>query len=401
MRTCKNCPNVKAFKKYLKNALKAGPNFDADEETGAFDCKEDAFENDDFNEMIADVKKDASETDSDVGNQDESEYDGEDESEYDGEEESSESESEGDDDEEADPNEKMIHYRQWVSTDRCEFKHFAEPVSEFVNDFAVKLEKLVTHTFIANQQAAFLKHLQTILKAGEFIIWGDFSENFSFVLQNEAQGYYWAKKQATIHPFIIYYKNSDNELKHLSYVIISECLKHDSVSVYLFITKLIKFLESKFKVITKLFYFTDGCAGQYKNRKNFLNVYCHKIDFGYECEWHFHATSHGKGPCDGIGGTLKRTATRVSLARPYENQIDYAELLFQWASSSNMNINFDYSSNAEYNAMVINLENRFNDATTINGTLKYHCFIPKANGELLVKFYSFATDHKMVKIIKK
>lgn len=385
---------MKAFKKYLKNALTVGPNFDADEETEEVDCEEDVFENDDVNEinqMIA-HENDVSENDSGGGNQDESEYDDEDQS--------GESESEVDDVEDADPNEEIIHYRQWVSTDRCEFKHFAETVSEFVNNFAIKLEKLVTHTFVANQQATFLKHLQEILKVGEFIVCGDYSENFSFVMQNEAQGYYWAKKQATIHPFIIYYKNENNEVQHLSYVIISDCLKHDSVAVYLFITKLIKFLESKFKVITKLYYFTDGCAGQYKNRKNFLNVYFHKIDFGYDCEWHFHATSHGKGPCDGIGGTLKRCATRASLARPYENQIDSAELLFKWASSSNLNINFDYASIVEYNSMLIDLEERLNAATTIKGTLKYHCFIPKVNGELLVKFYSFDTDHKMVKIIK-
>src|ERR1700761_957178 len=97
----------------------------------------------------------------------------------------------------------------------------------------------------------FVNDTKNTLKVGEFLIWCDFSENFSFVLQNEAQGYYWSKKQATIHPFTIYYKNENNELQHLSYVVISECLKHDSVAVYLFITKLIKFLECKFKDISK------------------------------------------------------------------------------------------------------------------------------------------------------
>ncbi len=29
--------------------------------------------------------------------------------------------------------------------------------------------------------------------------------------------------------------------------------------------------------------------------------------------WHFFATSHGKGVCDGIGGTIKRLAARASL----------------------------------------------------------------------------------------
>ena len=34
-------------------------------------------------------------------------------------------------------------------------------------------------------------------------------------------------------------------------------------------------------------------------------------------ERHLFATSHGKGPCDGIGGTVKRLATRASLQRPH------------------------------------------------------------------------------------
>ena len=67
----------------------------------------------------------------------------------------------------------------------------------------------------------------------------------------------------------------------------------------------------------KVFYFSDGCAGQYKNCKNFMNLCHHSVDFGFEAEWHFFATSHGKGPCDGVGGLLKRMATKASLQRLY------------------------------------------------------------------------------------
>jgi hypothetical protein len=65
----------------------------------------------------------------------------------------------------------------------------------------------------------------------------------------------------------------------------------------------------------KILYFSDGCAGQYKNCKNFINLCHHKEDFGIEAEWNFFATSHGKGPCDGVGGTVKRLAAKASLQR--------------------------------------------------------------------------------------
>jgi len=58
--------------------------------------------------------------------------------------------------------------------------------------------------------------------------------------------------------------------------------------------------------ISKTFeYFSDGCSGQHKNYKNFLNLTYHKHDFDVDASWVFFATSHGKSPCDGIGGMVK------------------------------------------------------------------------------------------------
>ena len=72
-------------------------------------------------------------------------------------------------------------------------------------------------------------------------------------------------------------------------------------------------------------------AGQYKNCKNFLNLCHHESDFGLDAEWNFFATSHGKGPCDGVGGTVKRLAARASLQRPYDRQILTPQALFEFA----------------------------------------------------------------------
>ena len=73
--------------------------------------------------------------------------------------------------------------------------------------------------------------------------------------------------------------------------------------------------------LKKIIYFSDGAASQYKNRKNFSNLCHHELDFGIKAKWHFSATSHGKGACNGLGGTVKRLAARASLQRPYQEQI--------------------------------------------------------------------------------
>jgi hypothetical protein len=61
------------------------------------------------------------------------------------------------------------------------------------------------------------------------------------------------------------------------------------------------------------------------------NLKYHFADFGLLAEWHFFATGHGKSPCDGVGGTIKRVIAKLSLQRPSENQILTAEQMFECA----------------------------------------------------------------------
>ena len=75
--------------------------------------------------------------------------------------------------------------------------------------------------------------------------------------------------------------------------------------------------------ITSIEYWSDGCAGQYKNYKNMMNLCRHNEDFGLKASWYFFDTSHGKSPCDGIGGTVKRKIARTSLQRPVSDWSDW------------------------------------------------------------------------------
>ena len=107
----------------------------------------------------------------------------------------------------------------------------------------------------------------------------DLSENYSFLVQDEVQGYHWTNTQATVHPFVSYYMDG-NKLEHISLVIISECQSHDTVAVHLFQSYLIDFLTETFnKKPSKIYYFSDGAVAQYKNRKNFINLCYHEEDF--------------------------------------------------------------------------------------------------------------------------
>ena len=57
--------------------------------------------------------------------------------------------------------------------------------------------------------------------------------------------------------------------------------------------------------IPRMHMLTDGCAKQYKGRRNFLFLTDSVRQLGYIVEHHFASTSHFKGCHDGIGGVAK------------------------------------------------------------------------------------------------
>jgi hypothetical protein len=126
----------------------------------------------------------------------------------------------------------------------------------------------------------------------------------------------------------------------------------------------------------KIIYFSDRSAAQYKNRNNFMNLCHHEEDFGMPAEWHFFATSHGKGPCDGVGGTVKRLAARASLQRPYDKQILTPRQLFEFGRSEIPTVNFCYATVEQHEHESNLLSKRFESTRTIAVMHKLYSFRP-------------------------
>jgi len=59
----------------------------------------------------------------------------------------------------------------------------------------------------------------------------DFSENYSYVVQDASQAFHFNNQQCTIFPVIYYYKEN-SELKHKSCIFLSDSLKHDTSAVF-------------------------------------------------------------------------------------------------------------------------------------------------------------------------
>jgi hypothetical protein len=144
-----------------------------------------------------------------------------------------------------------------------------------------------------------------------------------------------------LHPAVIYSSKPEckSKLINTNMCMISDDLDHDVCFVYQSQKKITNYIKEHFPAVQKILYFTDGCAGQYKNCKSFINLCNHKKDFSLEASWAFFATSHGKS-FDGIGGTVKRLVARESLKRSAENAINSIEMFFNFCTTKIDNIIF-------------------------------------------------------------
>lgn len=130
----------------------------------------------------------------------------------------------------------------------------------------------------------------------------DFAENFALTAQDEIQSAHWHHEQVTVFTGMAWL--SDKQV--YSFAIISNYLSHDKYSVFVFIKNIVSWIGQK-HVLKSLVIFSDGCAGQFKNRYT-LSTLCflpEELDIP-EITWSFFATSHGKGAVDGVGANVKR-----------------------------------------------------------------------------------------------
>ena len=154
----------------------------------------------------------------------------------------------------------------------------------------------------------------------EALVLGDFAENYQFLIQDEIQTI--IRVRSTVRYIqLLFILRMIQAVFSTSPSVLYQMTTHTICFVYEVQKTMINYLHELLPQVKKLFYFSDGCGGQYKNYKNFMNLCLHKQDFGLDAEWIFFPTSHGKSPCDEIGGSVKRHAAKRSLQRPMNNQI--------------------------------------------------------------------------------
>lgn len=162
-----------------------------------------------------------------------------------------------------------VHFQTWSGdSGRFRLQTITESATEFVENLANDIWNLTKHHFTARSQSTFLHDSKQLLDEKSCIILMDFAENYTFIAQESVQSFYWSNTQATLHPFVIYYKTSspETEIKCLSICVISENLQHVTTTVHTFHSKVLSLLKAELPWIEKVMYVSDGASSQYKNK---------------------------------------------------------------------------------------------------------------------------------------
>lgn len=291
----------------------------------------------------------------------------------------------------------QITHKFWVSQPRCELTTREDVhVDSFLDCLSITLQALIPHLYVLKNQTQFFRELDNIPHLLSSL-W-DFAENYVCEIQNAPQGVHWGKNQIPLHINCTKYNNG-NSTEQIFSVFVCEAMKHNTIVLYACQEILIKILKEKFANAKKIIYKSDGCAEQYKNKKNFKNLCLHKKDFDLEAQWHFSATSHGKGPCDGIGGSVKRRAREAAIRQ--EAHINSAKSFYDFFKQLKeknpehwSKYEFYFISEEIYKETEEKLKERFSFLRTVPGTQGFHAFKPNDENTIFASKISFDLDNE-------
>lgn len=246
----------------------------------------------------------------------------------------------------------------------------------FIESFQAQLKEFESHVFRVRRQYQEIESLKDKLPKHHFIVQMDFAENYSCKSNEEIQSAYWNMTSVTLHPIVVYFMNTDMKLEHQSFVVVSDELSHSAITVHGILEKMIPKLKEIDEDVEMIHYWTDGPTSQYRNKQVFFTIANHKEIFGVQARWNYFEAGHGKGPCDGLGGTTKRMADEA--VRSGRTVIQHADDFFKWAVESNLKgIKFLFVSSDECKSAANILSAR--NVKPLQGTFKVHAVIGKGN----------------------
>lgn len=260
-----------------------------------------------------------------------------------------------------------------------------EPRDKFIEQAITQLDDFKEHVERVHVQYEQIKVLKQTIPEHHFIIQLDFAENYTCRSHEEVQSAYFNQSTVTLHPMVAYWKNTDGILQHKSFITISDEASHKASTVLTFIDDLIPELKVIDPQLKMIHYWSDSPSSQYRNKYIFDAVANHFETYGCNARWNYFESGHGKGPCDGLGGTSKRMADEASRSGRYV--ISDAHDFFKWGTTSNMtNVTFRFVSREKCEAKAELIASR--NVKSVAGTMKLHAVVGLGQSKILHRITS-------------
>ena len=249
--------------------------------------------------------------------------------------------------------------------------------------------QFLKHCFIKQKQCAVFEEKKRTAQADgdSVVLQVDFAENYTAAYQDEIQSAHWNQKQVTIFTSVAW-----SDADPLSYVVVSDSLDHDKKAVATFLVRAVQNICQKHPHLRQIHIFSDGAACQFKNKYlwAFLSSSFQDMFPNLHVEWHFFATSHGKGAVDGVGGTVKRAVSTAVLSR--QERVHTAADFARVAAQRCPKVTIEEVAPEEIKTFTDTqeLEAKWKDVPTLHGTQAVHHVEVVSWGVIKHRMYSTA-----------
>lgn len=257
-----------------------------------------------------------------------------------------------------------ITWYQWKEIDGCLTKIVKEGS---VEDLLIYLSEISSqffqHVYVKREQAASYKNQREEAASVNYnpsvaIVQLDFSENYTCIAQDEIQSYHWGQPQVSLFTCSLWYGG-----KQHPYVIISENLIHSKDTIIAYLSRILDEIPDD---VNQVRIWSDGPSSQFKNKYIAASLKVLQNRKGKKIVWNYFATSHGKGPVDGIGGSVKRSVRQEVLKN--KTLVFNAEQFYKAAlSSSNVSVILMNDQDIQKYNQDMKVKRIFETAPTIKG----------------------------------
>ena len=162
------------------------------------------------------------------------------------------------------------------------------------------VDAFLPHCFIKRKQAEQyeLDKVQAQKENSNVVVLQmDYAENYKCRAQDEVQSAHWNQDQVTHYTSVFWFRN-----QIIPHVIKSDTRQHNKSTVVPFTDQILSNTPHEGKHIK---IWTDGPASHFKNQYVMASMPMLSAKHHVKLSWNFSATSHDKGPIDGVGATLK------------------------------------------------------------------------------------------------